>query len=158
MFRLLFLIWFSFHPVHVSLTSIDYIPETNDFKGYIKIYLDDFILDSKKNGYEIDQKKFIGQDKPSLDLLEKYLNDKLIITVNGKAIRGKLKEIDVADNEVNINLLFNNGKNPENIIVKNLIMTDLYQDQANMIIVKVEDFEQGVKLTPEMTQSTFKIK
>jgi hypothetical protein len=42
--------------------------------------------------------------------------------------------------------------------VKNLIMTGLYNDQANMIIVKINDFEQGVKLTSEATEQTFQIK
>ena len=37
-------------------------------------------------------------------------------------------------------------------------MTDLYADQSNMVIVKVNDFEEGVKLTSEITEQTFKIK
>lgn len=52
---------------------------------------------------------------------------------------------------------FSNGKHPETITVKNIIMTDLYADQANMVIVKVADFEEGVKLTPGLTEQTFKI-
>jgi hypothetical protein len=37
-------------------------------------------------------------------------------------------------------------------------MTDLHSDQANMIIVRVNDFEEGVKLTPDMTEKTFNMK
>ena len=36
-------------------------------------------------------------------------------------------------------------------------MTSLYNDQANMIIVKVNDFEEGVKLTAEEPEKTFEI-
>jgi hypothetical protein len=38
-----------------------------------------------------------------------------------------------------------------------LIMTSLYNDQSNMIIVRVNDFEEGVKLTSEKTEQSFKI-
>ncbi len=37
-------------------------------------------------------------------------------------------------------------------------MTGLYSDQSNMVIVRVKDFEEGVKLTPDITEKTFKIK
>jgi hypothetical protein len=157
MFRILFLIWFSFHPVHVTLTSIDYIPETDSFKGFVRLYLDDFLLDCGKQGYNIAQEKFVGKDPSALKELEKYLNEKLIISVNKKPIKGVIREIQIEDNEVDINLHFNNGKHPDIITVKNIIMTDLYADQANMVIVKVADFEEGVKLTPGLTEQTFKI-
>jgi hypothetical protein len=157
MFRILFLIWFSFHPVHVTLTSIDYIPETNSFKGFIRLYLDDFLLDCKKQGYTIQQVSFIKKDPVAMKELEKYLNDKLIISVNNKAIRGSVNDIEFEDNEVDINITFKDGKDPETITVKNTIMTELYADQANMLIIKVSDFEEGVKLTSDLTERTFKI-
>jgi hypothetical protein len=31
---LFFSIWFLFHPVHVTLTSIDYMPETDSFNVF----------------------------------------------------------------------------------------------------------------------------
>jgi hypothetical protein len=37
-------------------------------------------------------------------------------------------------------------------------MTGLYSDQSNMIIVRINDFEEGVKLTSDLTEQTFKIK
>ena len=51
MFRTsIFSIWFAFHPVHVTLTSIDFIPERDSFKVFVRMYFDDFLLDSKVNG------------------------------------------------------------------------------------------------------------
>jgi hypothetical protein len=37
-------------------------------------------------------------------------------------------------------------------------MTGLYGDQANMIIVRADNFEEGVKLTSDITEQTFNIK
>jgi hypothetical protein len=44
--------------------------------------------------------------------------------------------------------LSNNDKNP----------IQLFGDMLNMLLVKINDFEERVKLTSEMTGQTFKIK
>lgn len=157
MFRFLFLIWLTFHPVHVSLTSIDYVPETRDFSVFVRMYFDDFLLDSRLSGYDIKQDKLLDHDSGSRQLLERYLNDKLIIKVNDKVLTGELKDIDIADNEFNINYSLNSSVKPRKITVRNLIMTKLYGDQENMIILRVSDFEQGVKLTTDLTEQSFNV-
>ena len=37
-------------------------------------------------------------------------------------------------------------------------MTDLHNDQSNMLIVRINDFEEGIKMTSDLTEQTFKIK
>lgn len=154
MFRILFLFWLSFHPVHVSLTSLDYIPGTGNFKGFVRVYLDDFLLDC---GCGIQQEKLIAGEQSSTDVLENYLNRKIIVRVNGSTISGDIIDVEISNNEVDINLQYNNRSKPETITVKSLVMTEIYKDQSNMVIVKVNDFEEGVKLTPEVTEQTFKV-
>jgi hypothetical protein len=159
MFKTLFFsIWFAFHPVHVTLTSIDYIPETESFKVFVRMYFDDFVLDCKLNGDVIQKEGFSGRNSSSIEAVEKYLKDKVVIKVNDKQLSGKLHDMNMIDNEVSMNMEFINGKKPKTVTVKNLIMTGLYNDQSNMIIVKVDDFEEGVKLTSDLTEQTFKIK
>jgi hypothetical protein len=159
MFKTLFFsIWFAFHPVHVTLTSIDYIPETESFKVFVRMYFDDFVLDCKLNGDVIQKEGFSGRNSSSIEAVEKYLKDKVVIKVNDKQLSGKLHDMNMIDNEVSTNFEFINGKKPKTVTVKNLIMTGLYNDQSNMIIVKVDDFEEGVKLTSDLTEQTFKIK
>ncbi|MEI8226017.1 MAG: DUF6702 family protein [Bacteroidota bacterium] len=159
MFKTLFFsIWLLFHPVHVTLTSIDYVPEMDSFKVFVRMYFDDFLRDNKLNGKEIQNKDFSTDNSSSRDVMEKYLGEKIIIKVNEKQLSGKLRDIKLADNEISMNLEYNAGKKPKTITVKNLIMTGLYSDQSNMIIVKISDFEEGVKLTADKTEQTFKIK
>lgn len=159
MFRVLFLLWFISHPVHVSLLSIDYMPETNNVKGFVRIYLDDLLLDCRLSGMEVSHDKLVARDKVSFEILERYLNEKIVVSVNEKHARGRITsiDIDVTGNEVDVNMLFESAVKPETITVKNLIMTTLYKDQANMVIVKANDFEEGAKLTPGLTEQTFKI-
>lgn len=158
MFRILiFSIWIAFHPVHVTLTSIDFNQEKESFKVFVRMYFDDFILDSKLKGEVIQKELFSGDDPASIKYMEKYLEENVVIKVNDNQLSVKLLDMNMADNEVSMNLNYDCGKNPKTITVKNLIMTSLYTDQANMVIVKIKDFEEGVKLTSELTEQTFKI-
>jgi hypothetical protein len=159
MFRTLFFsVLFFFHPVHVTLTSIDYNQEMNSFNVFVRMYFDDFLRDYLLNGNEIQVKDFSDNNPSSLSAMETYLAEKVILKVNEKQISGKLQDMKLIDNEVSMNMRFKSVKKPETITVKNLIMTGLYNDQSNMIIVKVNDFEEGVKLTSDATEQTFKIK
>ena len=159
MFKTLFFsILLLFHPVHVTLTSIDYIPEMDYFKVFVRMYFDDFLRDCKLNDGDVQNKDFSGGNPSSIDVMEKYLGEKIIIKVNEKQLSGKLQDMKLADNEISMNLEYYTGKKPKTITVKNLIMTSLYSDQSNMIIVRINDFEEGVKLTADLTEQTFKIK
>jgi hypothetical protein len=155
---LLISVWFLVHPVHITLTSIDFVPDHGSFNVFVRMYFDDYISDSKLNGNIVSAVDFSTGNSESRDAMEKYLNKKLIIKVNEKLLSGKLHEMNVADNEISMNLEYGGGKQPNTIIVKNLILTDLYPDMSNMVIVKVNDFEEGVKLTSDITEQTFKIK
>jgi hypothetical protein len=146
------------HPVHVTITSIDFVPDKGSYNVFVRMYFDDFLTDSKLNGYVVNSADFSEGTSSSRDAMEKYLSRKLIIIVNEKLLSGKLTDMKVADNEISINVDFKGGKKPGTIIVKNLILTDLYADMSNMVIVKVNDFEEGVKLTSDVTEHTFKIK
>jgi hypothetical protein len=159
MFKALFFsIWLFFHPVHVTLTSIDYIQEMDHFKVFVRMYLDDFMLDCKLDGIVIQNKDFSDNNSVIKEIIEQYLGGKIYIEVNKKLLSGQIENMNIADNEISLNLIYNSDKKPKTIKVKNLIMTGLYNDQANMIIVKINDFEQGVKLTSEATEQTFQIK
>ena len=155
---LFFSIWFFIHPVHVTLTSIDYAPETDSFRVYVRMYFDDFIRDNKLEGTEIQDKDFSTTDELCIEKMRNYIEKKIIIKVNEKQLSGKIHDLNLADNEISVNMEYGGGKRPRTISVKNLIMTGLYSDMSNMILVRINDFEEGVKLTSDMTEQTFKVK
>lgn len=158
MFRLLFFsIWLVIHPVHVSLMSIDYVPDQEIFKVFLRIYYDDFLLDSGIKTADQKNLDFSVNNAFTQEVMANYVNDRIRISVNKKQIPAKLGEMNLSDNELRMNLFFSSTRKVSSITVKNLIMTSLYSDQANMIIVKVNDFERGVKLTAEEPEMTFEI-
>ncbi|MDX9725144.1 MAG: hypothetical protein RBT38_02070 [Bacteroidales bacterium] len=155
---LLFSILFAVHPVHVSLLSLDYSKENDIFRMFVRIYFDDFLLDagiSEQKGLTLN---FAGANNYTSEVVEKYVNEKIRIFVNSKLVQSKIENMDLSDNELRLNLTAKAGGGIRSITVRNLIMTALYTDQANMIIVKVDDFEEGARLTPYETEKTFEIK
>jgi hypothetical protein len=150
--------WLLFHPVHVTLTSIDQGPESDTLRVFVKLYYDDFLLD-----YQLFAKdSFPNNSSLSLPLsealLNKYIDEKVNIYINNKRLKGKLLSQDLSDNELRLNLIYKSDKKPKLITVRNTILTNLYNDQANMTIIRINDFEEGIKLTPQVTEQTFSVK
>lgn len=155
-----FLIWSFFiaHPVHVSLLSVDYSPEELSINAYLKIYFDDFILDAAQ--ILNNEKGFVltENEVPEEALILKYLGEKLNIYVNDQRMNGKLRKVSLENNELSLNLKYETSNTINTLTIKNHIMTDLYEDQANMVIVRINDFEEGIKLTSCQTEQTFSFK
>lgn len=145
--------------MHVSLTSIDHVPDTDSLKVFVRMYFDDFLSDYRLNyasdSIVVNSSQFTRFPE---QLMSKYLNDKINIIVNNKQLKGKLLNMVMTDNEISSNMLFRTDENPRTITVRNQIMTDLYNDQANMTIVRINDFEEGIKLTPEKKEQSFILK
>jgi Domain of unknown function (DUF6702) len=155
---LAFLIWFVFHPVHVTLTSIDHIRNTDSLKVFVRMYYDDFLRDYSMSDLNDSEKEYQTDQNFPMDLMDNYLNEKVNIIVNNKPLKGKLLNLTLENNEISMNLIYKTVKKPRKITVRNLIMTGLYTDQANMMIIRIDDFEEGVKLTPLNPEQTFSLK
>jgi hypothetical protein len=151
-------LWLLLHPVHVTLTSIEFVPDEARYNVFVRMYFDDFLTDSKTFREELTAGDFSSGSPSSRAALERYMAAKLVIKVNEKLLSGKLQDMNVAENEISMNLAYVGGKKPKTINVINQIMTSLYSDMSNMVIVRVNEFEEGVKLTSDITQQIFNIK
>ena len=152
---LLLLSWFMFHPVHVSLTSVDYAPKDGFVNVFVKMYLDDFLLDAEQ--YE---DIFLKDNRKSKKITEKYINQKFVIKANNKTLKGKINNFEVIkslEDEIKVYMEYKTSRKPKELLIRNLIMTDLYEDQSNLVIIKIDNFEDGFKFTSEITERVFKI-
>jgi len=149
--------WLVFHPVHVTLISIDHVTNTDSLKVFVKMYYDDFLLDYSLSGMELPAGAEQFENTFPPDLMSDYLDKKINIIINNKQLTGQLLDLTLEDNEISMNLLFRSDKKPRVVTVKNKIMTELYSDQANMTIIKINSFEEGIMLTPLKTEETFEL-
>jgi hypothetical protein len=151
-------LWLIMNPGHVTMTGIDYVQGTDSLKVSCSMYFDDFLkdlqtIDDDRNLNTI----FSKQPFPS-DLINQYFNSKVFIYVNNKLLIGKLLTVNLTDNEINLNLIYKSDKKPKSITVRNLILIGWYSDQTNLTIIRINNFEKGIKLTPEHNEETFIIK
>ena len=119
---------------------------------------DDFLkdlqtIDDDRNLYRL----FNKQPFPS-DLINQYFNSKVFIYINNNLLIGKLLSSDISDKDINLNLIYRSDKKPKYITVRNMILTGWYSDQTNLMIIRINNLEKGIKLTPEHNEETLIIK
>lgn len=144
-----------FHPVHVTFLSIDYIPENKSVSLFLKIYYDDFLLDAGISQTDKSMQDSLKNEKFLKGLVTRYTNEKVNISFNNKLYSAYLDDYVLSDNELRVNFSIPAVRKISTVEVRNMIMTKLYSDQSNMVIVKISDFEEGIKLTPDRTEQTF---
>lgn len=144
-----------FHPVHVTLTTIDQVQGADSMKAFFRMYYDDFLRDYTlyDSDYKL-EKISVNQSFPA-DLVSKYFNDKVHIYINNKLLTGKVLTVNIQDNEIFLNLHYRSDKDPKKIKVRNQILTGLYSDQTNMIFININKNEEAMRLTPEHDKETW---
>ena len=163
MFLLNFLAFFviGFHPVHLTVTNIEYNHEKKKFEVSIRLFLNDFekIIDYKNNvtlnlykSNEIsDANRYINQ----------YIYEHLQIKVNGEVLPKKKYILTKRKKEdVTLWLYYDikYSRSPKTIEVSDNLMTDLYSDQKNLLIFTIggkqfpfefnkKNYKQSITLT-----------
>lgn len=141
------------HPVHVSLTGIEYDGMNRVYTVFVKVYSDDLradmlLLESSggvTGGSETD--RYAG-----------YLTDRLIIMEDGKPLKMTLIDTESDGLEHRFSLRATGGRRVRNVTVVNRIMTRLYDDQANMLLFSFRGMEDGYRFTASDTLKTYNVK
>jgi hypothetical protein len=144
-----------FHPVHVTLTTIDQVQGADSMKVFFRMYYDDFLRDYKLYDPRCNLEKISVNQSFTADLANKYFNDKVHIYINNKLLTGKVLTINIQDNEIFLNLLYRSDKDPKKIKIRNQVLTGLYSDQTNMIFISINKNEEAMRLTPEHYKETW---
>ena len=142
-------IFLIFHPVHVTLTTIDQTRGTDSMKVFFRMYYDDFLRDYALYDPDCNLEKISANHNFPADLAGKYFNDKVHIYINNKLLAGKVMSVSIQDYEIFLNLVYRSYKDPKKIKIRNRVLTGLYNDQTNMIFININKHEEAMRLTPE---------
>lgn len=152
--KILFLVIMTFlHPVHVSLTGIEYDDANRIYSIFVKVYSDDLEADICLGSSE--GKAITGEGN---ERYCKYLCDRLLILENGKRLEMKLLNSESDGLEHRFSLEANGGKSVRDVTVVNRIMTRLYYDQANMLLFRFGSVEDGYRFTVADTLKSYFVK
>lgn len=144
---LIFLCSGLFHPVHISLSTIDIYPETSEINVSIKLFADDFecLVNQKYNT----KLKLMEQVDPGQDIyfINRYIDSSFVLSINGKEIAG----LDYLRNEMNEGAIWLYYRHEcstriESVSLINSLMCELYQDQTNLVIITVKEEQNGYRL------------
>jgi hypothetical protein len=140
------------------MTSVDYVQGSDSLKVSCRMEFEDFLKDLQTIDDDRNLRRLFTKQPFPNDLINQYFNSKVFIYINNDLLIGKLLSANLIDNDISLNLIYRSDKKPKLITVRNLILTGWYSDQTNLMILRINNFEKGIKLTPEHNEETLFIK
>ncbi len=129
-----FLVAFFLHPVHVSVTEVEYSEKNKSLQITFRIFIDDLELSIQKK---------LNQE--SLDLLEPkngmttnqlvsaYLNEHFKIKLDGKQAKIKYLTHEIEDLAIICYLEIENVRKIKSLEVTNTVIQEIHADQSNLV-------------------------
>ena len=144
----IYLFTFLVHPVHVSMSSMEYIPQDNGYRITVRMYSDDLLLDlltmrELPEEYIADH-VYTGPE----DIYEEYINEKVRIRINNELYSARLLETEKLEIETIMRLFVAYDGKINTVDITNTILTAVYLDQVNLFIYKDEEYELAFRFTP----------
>ena len=146
---LLPLLVFSSHPVHISVTNITLSGKI--FTVQTKMFKNDFEdAIAKCLKHTINTAQLSKQD---IKAIEKYMQTHLYFIVNSKSSNNyKIDKIKFDDTSVYLSFKLKIPQPDGSIILHNSLLTGLFTDQKNLVIIKMKDYEKGFTFTAKNTE------
>ncbi|MCK4700488.1 MAG: hypothetical protein KAT38_09145 [Bacteroidales bacterium] len=147
-----------FHPVHVSVTSMEYNKGEKIFLVSFKVFTDDFeTIVERKYGVNLN----LGKEdelKNADEYFSRYFGESFSFIVNGEELR-ELVFLEKKMNDIAVWLCYKYpiSGNIEEVEIKNVIMLDMFRDQSNMLIFKYNDFEKSFIFNREKVKIQFQL-
>jgi len=140
----------AFHPLHVSMVSMDYNSEAEKCIVSVKVFSDDFIaILREKYGLDLLQGRDTIRLKDTV-ILNSYVHENLKISLNGKLIPMNKWIMDSVNNNFEASWLYYSFEYSEllqEISVRNTIFFDSFSDQTNLMVVSNGKKEKALQFT-----------
>ena len=149
----------SLHPVHVSFTNVEYNEETQEVLIASRIFWDDMELSIKE---QLNVDLHIGSENQHPDT-EKYIETWFVnnfsINVNGVRVPPIDIQLDKTERGEMAMRVFLSVKTKKlsSIRIENNILTDLFADQSNLVIINISGEQQSFSLTGENNVITLEV-
>ncbi|MCG9972283.1 DUF6702 family protein [Christiangramia crocea] len=124
------------HETYLSVTEIEYDREEQSLQIISRVFIDDFenVL-SRRYQQEISL-SYEKDLKANKDIISRYLNQKLKITVDGEGQKLKFLGSKFDADQIVLFIESSGVRDFKELRVENLILTDLFDSQKNIVHVK----------------------
>lgn len=151
------LLFTQLHPFHVSVCDIEFRKESKSVQVSQRIFLDDLEQAlSKKFGINM----IIDNESTATfrdSLIQVYLLENLNITFDGKEKKRVYVGNEFEEDAMWCYLEYSGINKFNSIAVKSTVLLETFDDQANIIHFKYEEFEKSIKLDRTKTRSTISL-
>ena len=145
-FALTALFAFSMHPLHISVTDIEYDEKAKSLEIMSRIFMDDLEL-TMRNRLNQPNLDIMAQGKKLDEMMAAYFGEKLRITLDNK-LQKVIYLGHEADGDTYIFYIeVPNIRRWKNIRVSNTALMETHGDQSNLVHVKVRDDLKSMRLT-----------
>lgn len=150
MLQLLLGIWTLFHPIHVTVTSVEYFGETDSFTVIAKFFTDDFHL----HFHEFHQTELIqiGAEERK-EAFETLMKEEFSLKVNGEELNPVFENERQGEEEIWLTFKYASDEDPEDVIIGNKLLLKLYIDQQNLLIYKDTEIESAFEFNARNTDA-----
>lgn len=152
---LFFLSTAAMHPFHVSVCEIDYDQKTKVMQITQRFFIDDMETAlsqiTKKKDFNISSESY----RAALDEFYKaYFSEKLSISVNGKLLEVSYLGYELEDGAIWCYLETEKVKKINTVNIKNKLLFETFEDQSNIIHIKIFEKTRSLKLTNRNEKGT----
>ncbi|MCM4160035.1 hypothetical protein DHB64_09050 [Antarcticibacterium sp. W02-3] len=142
------------HKFYVSVTEIEHNQKNESLQIISRVFIDDFenVLNLRySQGLTLDPR---DESPGAEDYIRKYLNQKLQLTVNGKTV-----DIEYLGKEYENDMLVfyieaPGIKDVKNVLVRNTVLMDMFEEQKNLVHVKVKGKTKSMVLVTGREENT----
>jgi hypothetical protein len=136
------------HPIHVTVTEIEYDEKAKALEIMMRVFTDDLesTIREKLNQPELDLQA-PGNGKTTDQLIEDYLKDHFKISLDNKPQKLKYLGHEKESDALILYIEAPQVKKWKTIYVFNDILTDFHDDQSNLVHVNVRDDIKSLRLT-----------
>ncbi len=145
-----------YHRFYTAIFQINFVPQKKMVQITTRIFIDDF-NDALKNQYH--KTTFLGTDKETQDdinLMKKYLSEKLKLTVNGKFETMNYLSNEREDKVLICYFKINNITKLKSLEIENSILTEVHPEQQNIIQFSNNGTKSSLLLSGETTRGMLK--
>ena len=156
MIHLFFSFLFLIHPIYISSTNI----LIDDYKLEIKVKLfRDDLEDGLRNFHGLS----ISIDSPNkieknIDLINKYINDKLILNINNEKIVLSANDFSLKNDVLEISFLKNYLNEINSVRLINSLLVEIYNIQSNVVFLEIDEKKYYHQFSSKETEKTLFIK
>lgn len=136
------------HPIHVSICEIEYDRNNKALETTMRIFLDDLEkgIRSNKGNPDLDLTD-LPQGINLDELIKSYLAKNFKVSVNSKTTAYNYLGHEIEGDAVFCYLEITKVKKLKSIKIYNATLTDLYEDQTNLVHIEVDEKIRSMKLT-----------